>query len=213
MRILCISDTHGQPPDPASLPDVDVLIFAGDATMRGRVDEWARFAAWLGAVPARAKVVLDGNHDPGRPPLGPGVINPHGQEIDALGLRVWGWAGSSFRDPGRPMRDEQGPRWWAHWKSDRAQTAALEAMPEGLDILVTHTPPAGILDECPAGRVGCPALRARLDIMERPPRLCVFGHIHESAGVAYGHRTIMVNAAWLDGWYRPWGREPIVIDL
>ncbi len=92
----------------------------------------------------------------------------------------------------------------------------------GVDIMMTHGPPRGILDKCEQGNMGCEnllqaAVRAR-------PRLYCFGHIHEGYGsklitwenmnqesqinlypepntsrIIFGRETLMVNAAIRDG--------------
>lgn len=57
-------------------------------------------------------------------------------------------------------------------------------IPEGLDVLVTHGPPYGVLDACISGeRVGCKHLKERLDRLGKAaPKVHVFGHIHHSFG-------------------------------
>jgi hypothetical protein len=48
---------------------------------------------------------------------------------------------------------------------------------------MTHGPPYNILDRTIAhNRAGCPSLLRRLGRMTSPPRLHVFGHIHEARG-------------------------------
>lgn len=48
---------------------------------------------------------------------------------------------------------------------------------------MTHGPPRGILDlTIGHSRAGCPALLRHLGRMTNPPRLHVFGHIHEARG-------------------------------
>jgi Icc-related predicted phosphoesterase len=52
---------------------------------------------------------------------------------------------------------------------------------EGIDIMVTHGPPAGILDACISGdAAGCVHLFRAVE--RSKPRLHVFGHIHEAWG-------------------------------
>ena len=49
-----------------------------------------------------------------------------------------------------------------------------------VDIIMTHGPPQGILDECPQGNVGCSKL---LQAVRRArPLMHCFGHIHEGYG-------------------------------
>jgi len=56
-------------------------------------------------------------------------------------------------------------------------------VPEGIDILVTHGPPHRVHDRTVEGDdAGDEVLRERLESMTKPPRLHVFGHIHEGYG-------------------------------
>lgn len=93
-------------------------------------------------------------------------------------------------------------------------------IPDNTEILITHGPPKGVLDEVVgAGPVGCPFLLQR--VAEVQPSLHVFGHIHEGAakglvrrkfGSGSGRETIAVNAALLDEHYHL-AYRPTVIDL
>src|SRR5271170_4213371 len=64
MRIVFISDTHGLHEQMlVPIPDGDILIHAGDATMMGRMNEIAAFGAWFRHLPHTHKVFVAGNHD------------------------------------------------------------------------------------------------------------------------------------------------------
>ena len=53
-----------------------------------------------------------------------------------------------------------------------------KAIPDDVDILITHEPPQGVMDDVPnAGAVGCPLLRSHVERIQ--PILHVFGHIRE----------------------------------
>ncbi len=83
--------------------------------------------------------------------------------------------------------------------------------PRATDVLVTHGPPYGVLDQVGGGEhLGCEELRARLAAVR--PRLHVFGHIHDGHGVATAGGTVCVNASVCDERYRP-VHPPIVVDL
>ncbi|CAF1401714.1 unnamed protein product [Didymodactylos carnosus] len=67
-------------------------------------------------------------------------------------------------------------------------------IPADVDVLVTHGPPAHILDTNSAGEhTGCPQLLAH--IISAKPRLHIFGHIHEAYGQLEHGPTIFVNAS------------------
>lgn len=74
--------------------------------------------------------------------------------------------------------------WWRnHWGGIARQ---LSGVPEGgISLLVTHTPPHGVLDfvggcngASAKGRVGDRVLTEMLATLAAPPRLHVFGHVH-----------------------------------
>jgi Icc-related predicted phosphoesterase len=85
-------------------------------------------------------------------------------------------------------------------------------IPDDTDILITHGPPYGILDQ-PFGRgehAGCELLLKR--VTEVRPRLHVFGHIHGSYGQTRVGQTLFVNACLCNEAYQP-VNPPAVIDL
>lgn len=84
-------------------------------------------------------------------------------------------------------------------------------IPEGIDILVTHGPPFGILDEVPDGlRVGCRDLLDR--VVEVKPKIHAFGHIHHSHGQVKLGDTLFVNAAICDEVYVA-VNKPIIVEI
>jgi predicted phosphodiesterase len=218
VRIVCLSDTHGKH-GALTVPDGDVLVHAGDATMRGDEREIAAFANWLAGLPHRHKLVIAGNHDwlferqPGlaRELLGPVTyLLDSGLEID--GVRFWG-------SPWQP--------WFMDWAFNLRRGAPLRAkwelIPEGTDVLLTHGPPQGILDQVvgvvsramgamlgQGEHVGCEELLAAVQRLR--PRVHVFGHIHEGYGQETRDGTRFVNASNCDRLYRP-VNPPIVVDL
>lgn len=204
MRIVCVSDTHTLH-DRLVIPDGDVLVHAGDLTRKGAERDVRAFDAWLAGLPHRHKVVIAGNHDfcfQDRPEAATWITAAHylqdrGVTLD--GVRFWG-------SPWQP--------WFYDWAFNLPRGAAIrekwDLIPPGTDVLITHGPPAGILDRCADGaEVGCADL---LDAVRRlRPRLHVFGHIHEAWGrVDAG--TVFVNASNCDLSYRP-SQAPIVVDL
>ncbi len=86
-----------------------------------------------------------------------------------------------------------------------------DLIPDGLDVLITHGPPAHIGDRLLSGEhVGCEDLRQV--VRQRRPRLHVFGHIHEGYGVVREGGITYVNASVCDAAYRAVNR-PVVISL
>ena len=78
-------------------------------------------------------------------------------------------------------------------------------------LVITHGPPFRILDIASGNRhQGCPHLLAAIRRVR--PALHVFGHIHQSYGVASVSGTVFVNAALAGPGYRLI-RQPIVIEF
>lgn len=204
MRIVCISDTHMRAVD---VPEGDLLIHAGDFCMRGTLPEVVSFNRWLGRLPHPHKLVIAGNHDFALERDGAlaraeitGALYLQDQLAEVAGLRIWG-------SPWQPwfcamaFNLRRGPEIRAKW----------DLIPERVDILVTHGPPAMICDRtATGGHVGCADLAAVVE--QRRPRLHVFGHIHEGYGVVERSGTTYVNASICDVGYRP-VNAPVVVRL
>lgn len=204
MRLVAIADTHLYH-RPLQVPEGDVLIHAGDMCRRGSLDELSLAADWLRAMPHRHKIVVAGNHDwafalhPDEARAlfdGGGVeyLEDAGATID--GVRFWG-------SPWQPAFHG-----WAFNLARGPELAAKWALiPEGLDVLITHGPPAGIGDHSAmTGRTGCADLRARVAVVR--PRVHLFGHIHEDGGAWPLDGTCFVNCTTWES-----DRAPTVIDL
>ncbi|MCJ1387498.1 hypothetical protein MMC18_000341 [Xylographa bjoerkii] len=68
-----------------------------------------------------------------------------------------------------------------HQVADGVPSIATKPIPDGVDIVMTHGPPKGILDWCPQGNVGCGNV---LQAVRRvKPMMHCFGHVHEGNGV------------------------------
>lgn len=205
MRIVCISDTHSRLRQ-LEIPDGDLLIHAGDLTSRGNRQELEDAMAWMRALPHPHKVLIAGNHDwifQRKPQeareLVQGVYYLEDSECQVDGLRIWG-------SPWQP--------WFYNWAFNLHRGAEIQRkwdlIPQGIDLLVTHGPPHGILDEVEGAHVGCEALAST--VARISPRLHVFGHIHEGHGVFFRDGIQYVNASICDASYRPI-QSPVVVEL
>lgn len=185
LRFVCVSDLHMRF-DRIRMPPGDVLLFAGDfGTWRtSGADACAALDAWIAAQPHRHKLVVSGNHDDLSKKL-PAQIQamlPHctylqDSEVTVEGVRVYGapWTLARnvfYRANSFALR---GDSFAGRWR----------AVPEGIDVLLTHVPPYGVLDEYPPGsHLGSMALRNEC-CSRIHPKVCVFGH-HHAPGACFG---------------------------
>lgn len=214
VSLCAISDTHGH--IPKNLPNADILVIAGDFTAMDTEKQNADFLDWVESQPHKHRIIVPGNHD--------SYIEKHlneayehivqqGLNIQLLvdeavtveGIKFWGtpW---TIRFPG------QNPDCMAFTVAN--ETAMMEkcnAIPDDTDILVTHSPPYGILDQCPNGRVGSQALRRT--IAKVKPRQCYFGHIHSDRGSETKDGIEYHNVSYVDEQYRPHDKPIRVIEI
>lgn len=211
-RIVCLSDTHNLH-DQINVPNGDILIHAGDSTNRGTAEEIYNFAKWFSNLPHKNKVFIAGNHDFFFEDDGleketidfffPNCI--YLQDSFALieNLKIYG-------SPWQPRFFD-----WAFNLNRGAELAEKwKLIPEDTDILITHGPPNGILDEVPRlysiENTGCEELRKRVEIVR--PKLHVFGHIHCGYGQVEDFGVKFINAANCDEQYNA-TNAPIIIEL
>lgn len=200
VRIVCVSDTHAHHWE-VDVPAGDVLLHAGDISTRGTLEAVEDFDRWLGTLPNPHKVMICGNHDfcferqpdeAVRRITNAVYLQDSGATV--YGLKIWG-------SPWQP--------WFHDWAFNLPRGPELAAkwalIPPDTDILLTHGPPLGIKDVTVRGEaVGCADLLER--VQQVRPKLHVFGHIHEAAGVFQTEHTLFVNAC-----AGPGGR-PVVVE-
>ena len=208
MRIVCFSDVHNHQ-DQLEIPDGDILIFAGDAAWDGTLEEMESFARWFRKLPHPNKIFVAGNHDnylEDHPEvLGEGVTYLLDREVTVGGLRIYG---SPYRTVPEGAIRRRSNRWCAFSVTETWARHIWSEIPAGLDILVTHTPPRGILDLTERTRWGSQAL---IDaVRKKKPKYHIFGHVHDCPGVlpawsVQGLQTCFVNVACCtpEGFIRP----------
>lgn len=192
MKSLCIiADTHRKH-RALTIPACDILIHCGDFCSFEREDEktLADADAWFAEAPAKHVVCIGGNHD------------------FLLQRREFRFAHATFLEDGLVETEGlsiYGSPWcpdlsgFAYYATEEQLIEKWKGIPTGIDVLITHTPPLGILDAPTSGTVylGCPHLRAELRRIK--PRLHVFGHVHASHGIHTEGGTTFVNAAIVGG--------------
>jgi Icc-related predicted phosphoesterase len=206
MKLIFISDTHGKHHD-IQLPEGDILIHAGDLSSRGQAAELQDFLDWFSTRPHTHKIFVGGNHDfmlERSPKAFAQLIPPNctylrNEAVVCEGIRIWG-------SPITP--------WFYDWAFNRRRGQDIrrywDRIPDDTDLLVTHGPPLGILDQTARGEsVGCEDLLHAIQRIR--PRIHVFGHIHEAYGQEEREGTLYLNASNLNLAYQA-VNPPIAID-
>lgn len=229
MRIVFTSDCHGKLTKIPALPDGDVFVMAGDIlpnfTRAPHMDAIRQEHAlreldsFFEKLPYKHVLLVAGNHDwifeknRGARKSLKKIKYLEDEAIIIDGIKFYG-------SPWQPEFCD-----WAFnlERKGKALRAAWDKIPEDVDVLITHGPPWGHLDQIvptdgttvtKMGRdsehLGCELLADRVEKIK--PRIHVFGHIHGSFGQKKVGDTLFVNAALCDEAYQP-VNMPHAIDL
>ena len=161
LTIFVFSDTHGNHFSLQVPEDADIIICAGDAVEDNLVgDEYDDFISWFGTLPAKWKLFVPGNHELS---FSRGRYQSIIQQFEAAGIIVLQDAVEECDGVviGSISRDAR---------------IADEDIPDDIDILVTHWPPYGILDN----DLGSPDILNF--VLKAHPKWHLFGHVHETEG-------------------------------
>ena len=232
MKLTIISDTHTKHKHVTDdLPGGDLLLHAGDLSSMGHEHEIREFATWYNKQNKyNHKVFIAGNHDWGF------EINPKkakeivGQYPDITYLQD-DWVNVGDSDPhdtdvntvkiwGSPWQPE-----FYNWAFNLPRNGEVlkekwDMIPDDIDILITHGPAWGILDDVEGNRnvhLGCELLAER--IKQIKPKIHICGHIHTGYGHYYDGHTHYFNAAVLNERYlyshTPWNIDwnPITNEI
>lgn len=211
MKLVAISDTHNMH-DKIVVPSGDICIHAGDATGRGWEHEVRNFIKWYSKVDCEHKIYVPGNHDIGLEKnydewstwfTDAGITILNDESVIIEGVSTHDFKEYKIKIHGSPITPNFG-----HWAFMRARGEQINKhwmqIPGDVDILVTHGPPNGILDEVynmwdEGQHTGCEMLWRR--ILQVKPKIHIFGHIHEGAGSFQMADTEFINASQLDECY------------
>lgn len=205
MKIAVIADSHG---GPIAFPAADLFIHAGDMTGWGKPQEVIALAARLRRN-YKQSVLVPGNHDRclESDPVdqlynlsrSQHLLIDQAVEIDGFTIYGTPWTLPFFN--------------WSYMCGEEEQEYLFRQMPDEIDILVTHGPAYGILDN---GQ-GSKALRAAIE--RRNIRYHFFGHIHECGGKYHPvnvngrvRHHFNVASAPAPGRPAPW-RPPLLLTL
>lgn len=219
-RIVALSDTHNRH-SKITVPDGDILIHAGDATIGGNGSEIERFLKWFGKQEHQHKIFVAGNHDRlfEDDPVMARKLCAKNQIIylEDSGCEIYG-----LKFYGSPVQP-----WFMDWAFNRARSESeashrniklikphWDKIPRDTDILITHSPAYEMLDMVEAN-VGCPFDRHfgcedLADAIKRiKPKVHIFGHIHAGYGQDHINGTSSYNVSVCDEMYLP--TNPITV--
>lgn len=205
MNIVALSDTHGRHQevkfDEKQL-SADLLIYGGDFTLNIFPDplndeikkQTQSFLNWLSSQPQKYKILIGGNHDffadrkfaEFKEMLPSNIIYLNNETIEIDGYKIFG-SPNTAELPG-----------WAFGDWEKNMSKYYDKIPDDVDILVTHTPPYGILDLSSSGnRYGSKTLLERLKSLK--PKINMFGHVHESYGTLIKDDVLYANVNVYNG--------------
>lgn len=219
MKFVCISDTHNRHENLAfDGTEGDVLVHTGDFTDFGNLKKVKNFIGWFQEQPFPLKILIAGNHDVSLDENAIGAKSKIKEVIDRYvknneniiyldesghiidGVKVWGSA-YTFGGP---------TKWAFQYHNEKEAEERWSKIPEDTDILLTHGPPLGILDEYQGQKLGCPVLYKHVIERVRPAFHC-FGHVHNQHGVKTKGSTVFINSAMVrDEWA---GKDPITFTF
>ena len=199
MKTTLVSDTHSFH-DYVKLNGGDVLIHAGDLCNRGTEAEAILFLNWFKKQDYRYKIFIAGNHDfYFERAANEDILNLIPSNVTYLNESAISIEGIHFW--GSPMTP-----YFFNWAFNRQRGAEIskhwDLVPDQIDVLITHGPPYGILDQTEEKmNVGCEDLWNKVKKIN--PRYHCFGHIHEGYGIQKNEMTTFINASFMDRRYYP----------
>ena len=211
MKICFISDVHSRWKD-LVIPECDVLVSCGDYSFVGECHLVKNFHKWLNKQKATHIISVQGNHEKWveanfneartlAQSVCPRVHFIDEGEVDIDGVKFFGSAITPyfFNWAWNRYRGEDVNKHWAR-------------IPDDVNVLITHGPVYGILDQLPDGtNVGCEGLFNRIQQLDQC-KIHACGHIHDAYGEKYFNGRKYINASICDERYSP-TNLPILIEI
>lgn len=187
MKIWHISDTHNYHELLKIPKDIDIAILSGDISNDYNIfknePETLNTLYWYGNLDIKYKILISGNHDTYAFKNTTkfkewckyyNIIYLEDESITIEGINIYG-------SPWSPRFGD-----WHFMKARFKMERVWKYIPDNTDILVTHTPPKGILDlsedyNRKLERCGCSALMKR--ILKLNLKYHLFGHIHNNKDI------------------------------
>lgn len=247
MKIVHISDTHGPKGHTlVTVPPCDVLIHSGDIGGRTNLFELTEFLIWFEKQPATKKIWIAGNHDL---ILDSDWVNRKKKEMDSVAGMILEQQHSQVQGILNAynvtyLKDSEfvvdGVKFYgspytpsfhrAHWafNADRGKeiTKIWAKIPSDTNVLITHGPVYGILDEVEKKYLslgedkhrGCNDLLNVIKSRLFDLQLHCSGHIHDNVGitlkaVSNRRRVLFSNGAVLTNDYTQLITKPLIIEI
>lgn len=203
-KVLFVSDTHGQHQSLKIPKNINTIIHGGDSSnhFSGIINfsEGEKFLEWYAKLDIPNKILIAGNHDKYLLNIyykdwckDHGIIYLQDEYYDLEGTAIYG-------SPWTPKYSN-----WSFMKESYKMEQVYSEL-SGIDILITHGPPKGILDYVDMGMdryqsAGCKYLLNK--VLEIKPKYHLFGHIHNSGtcintGVRIYKDTTYINGSVLE---------------
>lgn len=209
MKICIISDTHNKHKQ-LTLPPADTIIHCGDFTSIGKEHEIRNFFKWYSNLNQyKNKIIIAGNHDMlfnfshswAKTLVPKNVHYLEDSEVIIDGIKFYG----------TPVSKVFGN--WAFMMPEERLAKYYAAIPDDIDVLITHNPPHSILDitNNDNSSAGSPSLFYE-SINRVKPKFHCFGHIHEGYGIKIINDITFINASNLNSNY-DCVNEPILIEI
>ena len=208
MKIVCFADTH-RCFDGLQISDAVIVICAGDFCNTGSFEDVIVFNKWFSKLSAKYKIVVAGNHDVcfeknlqvAKSLFDKDIIYLQDDLIEIGGVKLYG---SPWQVP------------FMNWAFNLPEDNLAETfahIPDDVDILITHSPPYGILDSIPEKKgLGSKALLEK--VLQIKPKYHIFGHIHHGYGEYLDKENgiAFLNVSLLDEGYNS-VNEPKIIEI
>jgi Icc-related predicted phosphoesterase len=209
MTTVCfISDTHNKH-NKLIIPECDFLIHSGDISSMGYEYEIVNFLKWFSKQPAKYKIFTVGNHDwlfernrsLAKSLIPENVIYLEDESIEIDELNFYG----------SPVQLNFCN--WAFNRSEESLARYWSNIPNNTDILITHSPAYGVLDDVNNNDKHLGSQSLYDSIMNRVKcKISVFGHIHSGHGTKKINNTLFINASNLDENYQV-AYNPIIVEI
>ena len=170
-KILVISDTHGKHRKLKLPQKINIIIHCGDICTDGNSEEISDFFKWYSDLEIPYKIFINGNHDL------PFELEPEkaGKLIPTNVI----WLNDKFISIKGITIKGVSPFFYFQNIEEN----------ENFDILISHYPPLGILDN------GIGSSELRNYVLRTKPKYCVFGHNHNGNGKMELNNINFLNAS------------------